>query len=222
MEPEPDIRTGDDNESNRVASMRLRVEHPRVTRLSRRVLAGSAAVGLLAIFGAAIWALQNNRSHSTAPAELYTTDHRNVADGLTSLPRDYAGVPRQALPLGPALPGDLGRPILNAQNAPSATVSAIDAEQQRIGQEVEAARLSKLFASTGIRELALPSAQSASTEAATSSHPGQPAQSTADETFAQNGQDRKLAFVNASADRRTTSPDRIAALASSYVVQAAT
>ena len=220
MEPEPDIRTGDDNESNRVASMRLRVEHPRVTRLSRRVLAGSAAVGLLAIFGAAIWALQNNRSHSTAPAELYTTDHRNVADGLTSLPRDYAGVPRQALPLGPALPGDLGRPILNAQNAPSATVSAIDAEQQRIGQEVEAARLSKLFASTGIRELALPSAQSASTEAATSSHPGQPAQSTADETFAQNGQDRKLAFVNASADRRTTSPDRIAALASSYVVQA--
>ena len=220
MEPEPDIRTGDDDESNRVASMRLRVEHPRVTRLSRRVLAGSAAVGLLAIFGAAIWALQNNRSHSTAPAELYTTDHRNVADGLTSLPRDYAGVPRQALPLGPALPGDLGRPILNAQNAPSATVSAIDAEQQRIGQEVEAARLSKLFASTGIRELALPSAQSASTEAATSSHPGQPAQSTADETFAQNGQDRKLAFVNASADRRTTSPDRIAALASSYVVQA--
>jgi type IV secretion system protein VirB10 len=200
--------------------MRLRAEHPRVTRLSRRVLAGSAAVGLLAIFGAAIWALQNNRSHSTAPAELYTTDHRNVADGLTGLPRDYAGVPRQAPPLGPALPGDLGRPILNAQNAPSATVSAIDAEQQRIGQEVEAARLSKLFASTGIRELALPSAQSASTEAATSRQPGQPVQSTADETFAQNGQDRKLAFVNASADRRTTSPDRIAALASSYVVQA--
>ena len=174
----------------------------------------------LAIFGAVIWALQNNRSHSTAPAELYTTDHRNVADGLTGLPRDYAGVPRQAPPLGPALPGDLGRPILNAQNAPSATVPAIDAEQQRIGQEVEAARLSKLFASTGIRELALPSAQSASTEAATSSQPGQPAQSTADETFAQNGQDRKLAFVNASADRRTTSPDRIAAPASSYVVQA--
>ena len=112
-------------------------------------------------------------------------------------------------PLGPALPGDLGRPILNAQNAPSATVSAIDAAQQRIGQEVEAARLSKLFASTGIRELALPSAQSASTEAATSSQPGQPARSTADEAFAQNGQDRKLAFVSGSLDRRITSPDRV-------------
>ena len=166
-EPEPDIRPGHDPEPDRVASMRLRAERPRVTRLSRKVLAGGAAIGSLAIFGAAIWALQNNRSHSRAPSELYTTDHHNVADGLTGLPRDYAGVPRQAPPLGPALPGDLGRPILNAQNAPSATVPAIESEQQRIGQEIEAARVSKLFASTGIRELALPSVQSASPEAAT-------------------------------------------------------
>jgi type IV secretory pathway VirB10-like protein len=221
-EPEPDIRPGRDNESDRVASMRLRAERPRVTRLSRKVLAGGAAMGSLAIFGAVFWALQNNRSHTPMPSELYTTDHHNVADGLTGLPRDYAGVPRQAPPLGPALPGDLGRPILNAQNAPSGAVPAVDAEQQRIGQEIEAARLSKLFASTSIRELALPSVQSASTDssAVTSTQPGQPTQSSVDETFAQNGQDRKLAFVNASVDRRTTSPDRIAAPASSYVVQA--
>jgi type IV secretion system protein VirB10 len=30
--------------------------------------------------------------------------------------------------------------------------------------------------------------------------------SSSDEAYAQNGQDRKLAFVNASIDRRTTSP----------------
>jgi type IV secretion system protein VirB10 len=101
-------------------------------------------------------------------------------------------------------------------------VSAIDAEQQRIGQEIEAARLSKLFASTSIRELTLPSVQSASSDssALTSTQPGQSPQSSVDETLAQNGQDRKLAFVNASVDRRTTSPDRIAAPASSYVAQA--
>ena len=221
-EPEPDIRPGHDAEPDRVASMRLRAERPRVTRLSRKVLAGGAAVGSLVIFGAVMWAMQNNRSHSTAPGELYTTDHRNVADGLAGLPKDYTGVPRQAPPLGPALPGDLGRPILNAQNAPSTRVPGVDADQQRIGQEIEAARLSKLFASTNVRELALPSVQSTSTDtpAATSGPSGQPAQSTADETFAQSGQDRKLAFVNASVDRRTTSPDRIAAPASSYVVQA--
>ena len=47
-------------------------------------------------------------------------------------------------------------------------------------------------------------------------------QPSTDATFAQNGQDRKLAFVNASVDRRTTSPDRLAAPASAFVVQAGT
>lgn len=219
MEPEPDIRPGSDNEPDRAASMRLRAERPHVTRLSRKVLAGGAAIGLIAISGAVLWALQNNRSRSAAPAELYTTDHHNVADGLTGLPKDYAGVPRQAPPLGPALPGDLGRPILNAQNAPSATIPTVDSEQQRVSQEIEAARLSRLFAATNIRELALPTAQPASVDASLKV-PNLTAQPTGDEAFAQNGQDRKLAVVNASVDRRTTSPDRVAALASSYVVQA--
>ena len=222
LEPEPDIRPGRDNEPDRAASMRLRADRPRVTRLSRKVLAGGAAIGSLAICGAVLWALQNNRSHTSAPSELYTTDHHNVADGLTGLPRDYAGVPRQAPPLGPALPGDLGRPIMNAQNVPSGAIPSVDGEQQRIGQEIEAARLSKLFASTSIRELAPLTGQlaSAGAAAATSSQSTQPTQPAADETFTQNGQDRKLAFVNASVDRRTTSPDRIEAPASSYVVQA--
>ena len=219
---EADLRPGGDSDPDRSASMRLRAERPRVTRLSRKVLAGAAAVGSAAIFAATFWALQNNRSHTSAPSELYTTDHHNVADGLTGLPRDYAGVPRQVPPLGPALPGDLGRPILNGQSAPSAGLPTIDSEQQRLDQEGEAARLSKLFASTSIRELASSIAQVASVGASTiapnqASQSAQPAQVDA---FAQNGQDRKLAFVNASPDRSTTSPDRVAAPASSYVVQA--
>ena len=220
-EREADIRPGGGNEAYRLGSMRLHAERPRVTRLSRKVLAGGTAVGSAAIFGAILWALQNNRSHTTAPSELYTTDHHNVADGLAGLPRDYAGVPHQAPSLGPALPGDLGRPILNTQNAPSTGITAIDSEQQRLGQETEAARLSRLFASTSIRELA-PSIAQAASAGTSSTVPNQTsqAQPAADDAFAQNGQDRKLAFVNASIDRRTTSPDRVAAPASSYVVQA--
>jgi type IV secretion system protein TrbI len=221
-EEETDVRPGGNNEHERSASMRLRAERPRVTRLSRKVLAGAAAVGSAAIFGATFWALQNNRSHTNAPSELYTTEHHNVADGLEGLPRDYAGVPRQVPPLGPALPGDLGRPIVNAQNAPSAGVAATDPEQQRLDQEVEAARLSRLFASTSIREVASSIAQAASVGASTivPNETSQPAHPAADDTFTQNGQDRKLAFVNASVDTRTTSPDRVAAPASTYVVQA--
>jgi len=200
--------------------MRLRAERPRVTRLSRKVLAGGAAIGSVAIFGAIFWALQNNRSHTSAPSELYTTDHHNVADGLTGLPRDYAGVPRQAPPLGLALQGDLGRPILNAQNASSTGATATDPEQQRLGQEAEAARLSRLFASTGVREVASSFAQAASVGTSPMAVPNSTGQPAPDDTFTQNGQDRKLAFVNAPVDRRTTSPDRVDAPASTYVVQA--
>jgi len=217
-----EIRPGADNEADPSAAMRLGAERPSVTRLSRKVLAGGAAIGSAAILGAVFWALQTNRSTKSAPAELYTTDHHDLADGLSGLPRDYAGVPRQVPPLGPALPGDLGRPIMNAQTAPSAGIMGIDSEQQRLGQEVEAARLSRLFVSTSLREAVSSIAQPASAAAATAL-PGQMNQSTlpsAEDAFAQNGQDRKLAFVNAPVDRRTTSPDRVAAPASSYVVQA--
>jgi type IV secretory pathway VirB10-like protein len=124
MDREPDIRPGRDNDSDRAASMRLRAEWPRVMRLSRKVLAGGAAIGLIAISGAVLWALQNSRTRGPASGELYSTDHHDVADGLAGLPSDYAGVTRQVTPLGPALPGDLGRPILNAQNEPLAAIPA--------------------------------------------------------------------------------------------------
>jgi type IV secretion system protein VirB10 len=48
------------------------------------------------------------------------------------------------------------------------------------------------------------------------------ASAAADEASIQNGQDRKLAFVNAPVDRRTTTPDRLARPASPYVLQAGT
>jgi type IV secretion system protein TrbI len=222
MDSENDIRLGGDKDRDRSVAMRLGAERPRVTRLSRKVLAGGAAVVLAAIFSATFWALQNNRLHTSAPSELYTTDHHDVADGLAALPRDYTGQPRQAPPIGTAWPGGSGRPTSNPQNVPSTATAAIDAEHQRLAQEAEAARLSRLFTSTGIREVASSIAQAASAGVSTvvPSTTSQPTQPASDDTFTQNGQDRKLAFVNASVDRRTTSPDRVAAAASSYVVQA--
>ena len=165
-------------------------------------------MALLLVSAAVLWALQNSRTRGPASEELYSTDHHNVADGLAGLPRDYAGIPRDVPRLGPPLPGDLGRPIVAAQ-AQSGPL-AVDAEQQRMNQESEAARISKVFASTNVR----PSAATAPAETTPN------AVSSSDEAYAQNGQDRKLAFVNASIDRRTTSPDRVTKPASPYVVQA--
>jgi type IV secretion system protein VirB10 len=129
-----------------VQALRLRADHPRITRLSRKVLAGGTSLALLLISGAVLWALRSNHPHNPAPDELYSTDHHSVADGLTTLPQDYAGLPRDVPRLGPPLPGDLGRPIgtVEGQSVPI----GLDAEQQRANQETEAARTSKVFAST--------------------------------------------------------------------------
>ena len=125
--------------------LHLRPEPPRVTRLSRKVLIALGGVGAIAIMAAFFWALNVNRRGNPTPAELYSTENRTTADGLAGLPKDYTGIPK----LGPPLPGDLGRPILSAQNggqpipAPGMTTPASPGpspEEQRRAQELEAAR----------------------------------------------------------------------------------
>ena len=193
-------------------AFRLHPEHPRVTRLSRKVLAGGAGFSVLLIAGALLWALQSKNPHDPAPEELFSTDHRSVADGLAALPRDYTSLPRDVPRLGPPLPSDLGRPIVatESQSGPL----AIDAEQQSANQDSEAARTSKVFASTNVRTAAPAQPLTAETS------PNAAAQ--ADEFFEQNAQDHKLSFVNAAVDRRTTAPDRLTRPASPFVVQAGT
>ena len=213
---------GTQNAPNVTPDLRLRTERPRVTRLSRKVLIGLGGASGLAIAAALIYALQTRKADQES-RELYSTENRSTADGLTGLPRDYTGIPK----LGPPLPGDLGRPILSAQNQgqpipPGGPLPqpGITPEEQRRLQEIEAARLSKLFAATAIRT-SLP------TPVAASAAPGTtlavPAEAPPlDPNAMQNMQDRKLAFVNGPVDRRTVSQDRLANAASPYVVQAGT
>ena len=194
-------------------ALRLRTEGPRAMRLSRNVLIGGTAVVLILVCGALLWALETNRLRSPTSQELYTTERHTVADGLAGLPRDYAGIPRNVPPLGPPLPGDLGRPMLSAQA--QLGPNTVDPDQQRRAQETEAARVSRLFASTNSKPQPI-GPQHSSVQATGTASPA------ADEASIQSGQDRKLAFVNAPVDRRTTTPDRLARPASPYVLQAGT
>jgi type IV secretion system protein TrbI len=116
------------------------------------------------------------------------------------------------------LPGDIGRPVPGAQGP---SPGAVDPEQQRIAQEAEAARTSRLFATTSTREqplAAAPVAPSADQKAATPA--GQPESPPIDPESLLNMQDRKTAFLNSPVDRKTVSPDRLENPASRYVVQA--
>ncbi len=198
--------------------LRLRPNPPRVMRLSRRVLMGMGFVSALAIAAAMAYALQSGNRNSGGK-ELYSTANRPKADGLAALPRDYTGLPHNVPPLGPPLPGDLGRPILNAQTKSLALPGSEESEQRRV-QELEAARVSQLFAQTQNHS---PNSTVASVVAAATGAPSAVADKVPiDAGSAQNMQDRKLAFLNASTDRRTVSPDRLAGPASTYVVQAGT
>ena len=209
------------------ADLRLRPEPTRVTRLSRKVLVGLGGVSAVAVLGALLWALDSSRRAGQQPSELYTTDNRTPADGLQNLPRDYSGLPRPDVPeLGPPLPGDLGRPIRRAQErgqtvaAPDIRAPRTDPEEQRRLAEIEAARVAKLFTETSARENPL---QRMLPGATLDTAPGVTIESPPlDAGSAQNMQDRKLAFVNAEADRRTVSPDRVQDKASPYIVQAGT
>ncbi|MFC5393991.1 TrbI/VirB10 family protein [Bosea vestrisii] len=187
--------------------MRLRAELPRVTRLSRKVLAGLSLVASLGVGGALIYALQTRHAGKEGE-ELYSTANRQPADGLAGLPRDYTGPV-----LGPPLPGDLGRPILDAGVAPPAiAMPAVDEAEQRRKAEEEAARTSTVFFQSRAGSPAAPGTPGGTQNLAGLDFAGQPGQQTA--------QDKQLSFLNAPVDRRTTSSDRVMAPASPFVLQA--
>lgn len=202
--------------------LRLRGERPRVTRLSRKVLMGLAGVGGLAIAAALGYGLKSDKSVEPAK-ELLGANARPAAEGLSELPKDYTGLPKPAPTpgapptLGPALPGDLGKPILAAQAQGKPVTVPAQIEQQRL-QEIEAARVSRLFTQRQQATAPAASGPAAGTPAAVEERETPPV----DEGAAQNMQDRKVAFLNGPADRRTVTSDRLAAPASPYVLQAGT
>ncbi|MBK6296512.1 MAG: TrbI/VirB10 family protein [Sphingomonadales bacterium] len=205
------------------SAVKLRGDPPRVMRLSRKAIGIASACGFALVGGALIFALQP--AGRKGADELYNTDGVAVADNLAGAPKDYGQVPK----LGPPLPGDLGRPILEAQRRgdvaalppigagppaapldPAAT--AAEAARQRAEQEREAARGSRLFfgggspGSGGGGLVGLPlsaEAQVAAPAAAPQSDTG-----------------RKQAFLERASDRRTVSGERLTGLASPSILQA--
>ena len=202
----------------------LRGEPPKVMRLSRKAIGIASAASAALIGGALIYALIPE-GHKTAE-ELYNTDSRNAADSLAGAPKDYGQVPK----LGAPLPGDLGKPILDARNSgavaampPIGSVSQSpelaaqqraeqerEAARQRLEQERESARGSRVFfggtgGGSASATVALPLASDAPTSAVPAAAPQA---------------DSKLAFLERASDRRTASPDRLTAPAAAHVLQA--
>jgi type IV secretion system protein TrbI len=204
------------------SAVKLRGDPPRIMRLSRKAIGIASACGCAIIGGALIYALQPARQEGAE--ELYNTNGVTVADSLAGAPMDYGQVPK----LGPALPGDLGKPILDAQRRgdmaalppiggpqplpQSPAVNAAEVARQRAEQEREAARGSRLFfgggsPGGGAGLAGIPALAEA---------PASPASSSAPKTDA----DRRQAFLERGSDRRTVSVERLSGLASPHILQA--
>ena len=208
--PRPDQDAPSSGGTSAPPDLRLRAERPRVVRLSRTVIWSLGGTGVIAVAFALGYALEASHRPPATPAGSENASPPSAA-GLDNLPKDYAGVPK----LGPALPGDLGRPILHAQQqGKSVPTNAIGNEDaRRAQQEIDAAIGSKLFAAVETRD----------------QHDGQPIQTVATASSGQaqgtpdsGAQAGNRAFLAGQPDRQIISPDRIMPLASPYIVQAGT
>ncbi len=204
-------------------AFQLRGPPPRVMRLSRKALAVVGVAAGLGIGGSLIYALKPAGQREAQ--ELYNTDSRATAETITSGPRDYAQAPR----LGPPLPGDLGGPIVSAQqrgeivpappvgaqaSQPDSRVQAAEAARQRAQQERDAARTSSVFLGSG--------GGAVSSSAPTLPGPAVPSSAapTSADSAAQGVQAGKRAFMAQSSSQRTASVERLMAPASPNIVQA--
>jgi len=102
-------------------ALAIRVKPPRAIRFRRGVIIAIAALGSVGLVAVAWSALGSRlRLAVTERKELSEPSRQSPPDTLNRLPASYGEVPK----LGPPLPGDLGRPILERQRRMAAEVEA--------------------------------------------------------------------------------------------------
>ncbi len=185
-----------------------------VTRLSRRTLVVATALATALVFAALWYALGIRPLRFAGGPELYNTSAKPT-DALANMRGSYADLtrprPAPSLPqpvpqLGPPLPGDLGRPMLQQQTG--TPTPAADPEAERRRREREQAAASVVFFTVSARPAALAGAaqgQAAEGGTSTPSLEGTAPQTAAgDDLSIQNGQSHKEGFLNGALSKRST------------------
>jgi type IV secretion system protein VirB10 len=236
-------------DSDKVPPERLELRaRPRpIRRLNKRTLMIGCAVAALFVAGATIIALSPPRILKPGErTELYNTDRKQTADGLSKLPKSYEDLPPK---LGPPSPGDVGRAFAESEKklgtaAPSEAPFRANAEedaeraerirQTRIAQQAkESGLFFRLSEKQDRRKQSTPVAStteqpsafrpvSADANPATTDPATKASQGLTDRSseIIPSSQARKLAFVSAKPDKETTNPHDLAAAPSPYAVMA--
>ncbi|EJL24481.1 type IV secretory pathway, VirB10 component [Caulobacter sp. AP07] len=206
-------------------TLALRATPRRIVQFKRGVIIGGAAAGALAVAAGAWLALSPKALHLAKSNEQAIFDRRTPADAVANLPGDYSKVTATTIPpLGPPLPGDLGRAALERQRqleaggalardpslAPPAMTSeqqAAQAERQRSAAQAYQAREAGVMVQSSGRAAAAPMAPDTPAlggtfpQVAAADQPAsvEAAKLTLDLERDQNNQQRKLDFVGATA-----------------------
>ena len=105
-------------------SLAIRARPPRAIRFKRGLIIAIAALGSVSLIVVTWMALKPRLFRAVdTQEELSEPNQRPATDALNGAPATYGDVPR----LGPPLPGDLGRPILEHEQAMA--MEPVDASQ---------------------------------------------------------------------------------------------
>jgi type IV secretory pathway VirB10-like protein len=203
----------------------LRGSPARVVRFRRGVIIAIAALASTALVGTAWLALRPTTLSLIASGDDRPAPATNAAsDALAGAPRTYGDVPR----LGPPLPGDLGRPIVERQREmatetpaagaaqagqPDAAAQAAEAERERRLAEARQAREAPVMmqlARGGAPDFGAATAPVLSPVAVPA--PAEPAARTAVEATGaagRPGQRQNLAFINTRDEGDAVNPHRL-------------
>lgn len=194
----------------------LRARPARAIRFRKGAVIGIAALGSAGLMGVAWMALKPQLFRQVATSsELSEPMAKPASDALGKLPNGYGDVPK----LGPPLPGDLGRPILRAQQQ---MVPSDAAAPRPTGVDAaEAERLARLAQLKAGRESALMvQLQGSGRGAPSPAGMDAPAQPVAGAPPAEPVVDRRTAFVEKLDTSGTVNPHALAPPMSPYMLGA--
>ena len=201
----------------------LRARPARAIRFKRGIVVAIAAAASVSIAATAWLALKPTAFHIVTEADDRGVAARPSNDALSGLPGSYGDAPK----LGPPLPGDLGRSIVDGQRvmatetatpSPATPIQSADTERDRRAAELKAARESGLLVQSGSR------AASAADPVVLAPDPTAVAANTArlalDPERDPNAQQRKTDFVGAADKSSSINPHSLSAPPSPYLVSA--
>jgi len=206
-------------------SLAIRARPPRAIRFKRGVIIAIAAAGSVSIAAVTWMALKPSFvRHMNAPEDMSQPNARATSDALAGAPATYGDVPR----LGPPLPGDLGRPILEHERAMADSVNPASQQFEQAAAQERDRQLTELKAARESGVLVQGRQTAASAEATPVSPPAPvstppPADTlklALDATKDPNAQQRKADFVGALDPRGDVNPHTLTSAPSPYTLSA--